>query len=50
MGKHLSNAQTKYIDSEKRFDKFDTKLERAAEHDAIEAPAAPPQLEAVDAA
>ena len=34
VGKHLSNAQTKYIDSEKRFDKFDGKLERAAEQEA----------------
>lgn len=50
VGKHLANAQTKYIDSEKRFDKFDGKLERAAEHEAVDAPAAPPQLEALDAA
>ena len=38
VGKHLSNAQTKYIDSEKRFDKFDGKLERASEHEALDAP------------
>jgi DNA recombination protein RmuC len=27
VGTHLSRAQTKYVDSEKRFDRFDTKLE-----------------------
>ena len=36
-------------DSEKRFDKFDGKLERAAEHDTIDASPASPQLEAVEA-
>ena len=50
VGKHLSNAQTKYIDSEKRFDKFDGKLERAAEQETLDAHASSPQLEAVDAA
>jgi DNA recombination protein RmuC len=50
VGKHLSNAQTKYIDSEKRFDKFDGKLERASEQEALDTPIAAPQLEAVDAA
>jgi len=49
VGTHLARAQTKYVDSEKRLDKFDTKLERAAEHEAIE-DTAPAQLEAVDAA
>jgi DNA recombination protein RmuC len=50
VGTHLSRAQTKYVDSEKRFDRFDTKLERASEHEAVDAPLASPQLEAVDAA
>jgi DNA anti-recombination protein RmuC len=50
VGKHLSNAQTKYIDSERRFDKFDGKLERAAEQETLDAHASSPQLEAVDAA
>ena len=41
VGKHLVNAQTKYVDSEKRFDKFDGKLERASEHEALDAPRSP---------
>jgi len=49
VGTHLSRAQTKYIDSEKRLDRFDGKLERAAEHELPEAPASP-ALEALDAA
>jgi DNA recombination protein RmuC len=36
VGKHLGNAHTKYTDAEKRLDRFDGKLERAAEHDAGE--------------
>jgi DNA recombination protein RmuC len=50
VGKHLGNAQSKYAEAEKRFDRFDGKLERAADHEApaIDAPA--PQLEALDAA
>lgn len=49
VGTHLGRAQTKYVDAEKRIDRFDGKLERASEH---EAPAleAPPVLEALDAA
>jgi DNA recombination protein RmuC len=50
VGKHLSNAQTKYIDSEKRFDKFDGKLERASEQETLDTSVSAPQLEAVDAA
>ena len=34
VGKHLGNAHTKYTDAEKRLDRFDGKLERAAEHEA----------------
>jgi DNA recombination protein RmuC len=33
VGTHLGRAQTKYVDAEKRLDRFDGKLERAAEHD-----------------
>ena len=33
VGKHLGNAHTKYADAEKRLDRFDGKLERAAEHE-----------------
>jgi DNA recombination protein RmuC len=50
VGTHLSRAQTKYVDSEKRFDRFDTKLERAAEQEVLDAAPTTPQLEAVDAA
>jgi DNA recombination protein RmuC len=50
VGTHLSRAQTKYVDSEKRLDRFDTKLERAAEQESLDASEAAPQLEAVDAA
>jgi DNA recombination protein RmuC len=51
VGKHLGNAQTKYVDAEKRLDRFDGKLERAADQEqpAIDSPATP-QLEALDAA
>jgi DNA recombination protein RmuC len=31
VGKHIGNAQSKYAEAEKRLDRFDTKLERAAE-------------------
>jgi DNA recombination protein RmuC len=41
VGKHLGNAHTKYTDAEKRLDRFDGKLERAAEHDT-------PPVESVD--
>jgi DNA recombination protein RmuC len=36
VGKHLTNAQGKYAAAEKRLDKFETKLERASESQAIE--------------
>jgi DNA recombination protein RmuC len=36
VGTHLGRAQTKYVDAEKRLDRFDGKLERAAEHEAVE--------------
>ena len=31
VGKHLGNAHTKFLDAEKRLDRFETKLEQAAE-------------------
>jgi DNA recombination protein RmuC len=40
VGKHISNAQSKYAEAEKRLDRFDTKLERAAETEAEMPPAA----------
>jgi DNA recombination protein RmuC len=51
VGTHLGRAQTKYVDAEKRLDRFDGKLERAADQEqpVLDSPA-PPQLEAVDAA
>ena len=36
VGKHLGNAHTKYVEAEKRLDRFDSKLERASEQDAVE--------------
>jgi DNA recombination protein RmuC len=52
VGKHLGNAQSKFADAEKRLDRFDTKLERAAESDEqIEPPAVAHELpRALDAA
>ena len=50
VGTHLGRAQTKYVDAEKRLDRFDGKLERAAEHELLDTPE-PQQLErALDAA
>ncbi len=53
VGKHLGNAQGKYGEAERRLNRLDGKLERAAEHDGpvLDLPApAPAQLEALDAA
>jgi DNA recombination protein RmuC len=36
VGTHLGRAQTKYVDAEKRLDRFDGKLERASEQHEIE--------------
>jgi DNA recombination protein RmuC len=47
VGKHLSNAQGKYTSAEKRLDRFETKLDQAADEQA-ELPAAP--VRALDAA
>jgi DNA recombination protein RmuC len=40
VGTHLGRAQTKYGDAEKRLDRFETKLERAAESEQVEEPPA----------
>ena len=37
VGTHLGRAQSKFVDAEKRLDKFETKLERASESQEIEA-------------
>ena len=47
VGKHLSNAQGKYASAEKRLDRFETKLDEAADEQA-ELPA--PSVRALDAA
>jgi len=51
VGKHLGNAHTKFVESEKRLDRFDGKLERASEQDTVELEDEPEQLRAaLDAA
>ncbi|SRR6266566_3297167 len=52
VGKHLGNAQNKYTDAEKRLDRFEGKLERAAEtQDEVDAGESVAELpRAVDAA
>lgn len=51
VGKHLSHAQGKYADADKRLDRFETRLERAADLEVEAAPAEPPALpRALDAA
>jgi DNA recombination protein RmuC len=52
VGKHLSNAQSRYAAADKRLDRFETKLERAADQQQVEAaPSEPPALpRALDAA
>jgi DNA recombination protein RmuC len=47
VGKHLGHAQARYVDAEKRLDRFDGKLERASE---LEEPEQPQLPRAVDAA
>jgi DNA recombination protein RmuC len=48
VGKHLSNAQGKYASAEKRLDRFEAKLDQAADEQ-VELPAAAP-VRALDAA
>ena len=51
VGTHLSRAQSKYAESDKRLDRFETRLERAADLEVEAAPAEPPALpRALDAA
>jgi DNA recombination protein RmuC len=51
VGKHLSNAQGKYVSAEKRLDKFETKLEQASDQQAeLTAPEPPALPRALDAA
>jgi DNA recombination protein RmuC len=52
VGKHLSNAQSKFAGAEKRLDKFEVKLEQASEQEAEEltAPEPPALPRALDAA
>src|SRR5579884_1177220 len=51
VGTHLSRAQSKYAEADKRLDRFETRLERAADLEVEPAPAEPPALpRAVDAA
>jgi DNA recombination protein RmuC len=48
VGKHVGNAQSKFAEAERRLDRLDGKLERAAEQEAPTIDA--PHLEALDAA
>jgi DNA recombination protein RmuC len=51
VGTHLSRAQSKYAESDKRLDRFETRLERAADLEIEAAPPEPPALpRALDAA
>jgi DNA recombination protein RmuC len=51
VGKHLGNAHTKYVEAEKRLDRFDGKLERASEQETLELDGEPETLSrALDAA
>jgi DNA recombination protein RmuC len=51
VGTHLSRAQSKYAESDKRLDRFETRLERAADLEVEATPAEPPALpRALDAA
>lgn len=47
VGKHIGNAQTKFVEAEKRLDRFEGKLERASEHETIDVAA---DVAALDAA
>ena len=47
VGKHIGNAETKFAEAEKRLARFEGKLERAAEHEAVEGAA---EVRALDAA
>ena len=44
VGKHLANAQSKFVSADKRLDRFETKLERAADLEVETAAPEPPSL------
>ncbi len=44
VGKHLSHAQSKYADADRRLERFGTKLERAADREAEAGASEPPAL------
>ena len=46
VGKHLANAQGRYVDAQRRLDRFDAKLERAVEHEVLDADELPQALDA----
>ena len=46
VGKHLGHAQARYVDAEKRLERFDGKLERASEIEGPERPQLPGAIEA----
>jgi DNA recombination protein RmuC len=50
VGKHIGNAQSKFAEAEKRLDRFDTKLEQAAESDPVEMSVGQELPRALDAA
>ena len=50
VGKHIGNAQSKFAEAEKRLDRFDTRLERAAESEQEEVQVAQELPRALDAA
>jgi DNA recombination protein RmuC len=51
VGTHLSRAQSKYAEADKRLDRFETRLERASDQQVEATPAEPPALpRALDAA
>jgi DNA recombination protein RmuC len=50
VGTHLGRAQTKYVDAEKRLDRFDTKLERASADELVETTIDAERPRALDAA
>jgi len=52
VGTHLGRAQSKFVDADKRLDKFEGKLERASEQDpeVLDAGPVQPELPAADAA
>jgi DNA recombination protein RmuC len=50
VGKHIGNAQSKFAEAERRLDRFDTKLEQAAETDPVEMSVGQELPRALDAA